>query len=132
MTRIQMAAALLAALAAGGASAANVDVTAGSDGNFFFPSVFTISVGDTVTFQSVNGFHNVLSGAGSVTTFRCANGCDGVGNGNGDPAAAGWTAVVTFTTVGSVPFLCEVHGQSMSGTITVVPVPVRLQSFDID
>ena len=33
---------------------------------------------------------------------------------------------------GTIDYLCDVHGQSMSGTIVVNPVPVTLQRFEVD
>ena len=94
----------------------------------FEPATLQINVGDTVTFMNDPagpGFHNAASGNGAVTTFRCANGCDGDGaGGNGNPDNNLWTATVTFPTAGSVPFYCEVHGSptgtGMAGVITVV------------
>ena len=107
------------------------------NGGFTFsPSTLSIAAGDTVTWTSAGGTapHNVRSDAGSVTNFRCANGCDGAG-GNGTPSAAAWTATVTFPTPGTIPFYCEIHGGpggvGMSGSITVT-TPVDLQSFDVD
>lgn len=98
----------------------------GPGGRNFFPATLTIQVGDTVTFKNDPaglGFHNVVSDDGAITPFRCANGCDGVGAGNGDPASNGWSATVTFPTAGTIGYYCEVHGSSggggMAGTITV-------------
>jgi plastocyanin len=115
------------ALVAVSAHATDHTVTAMAN-RTFDPPTLTIAVGDTVTFMNSTtspGFHNVESDTGSVTQFRCANGCDGDGaGGSGDPANNTWTATVTFPTAGSVPFLCEVHGVpgggGMYGTITVV------------
>jgi plastocyanin len=119
MNRIRLAAGIALALCAGFASAEDFIVTA-LPARVFDPPTLTINVGDTVTFVNGGGFHNVISGAGAVTTFRCADGCDGDG-GNGDPSSDPWTATVAFPTAGSVPFECEVHaGQGMTGTITVV------------
>lgn len=100
----------------------------------FTPANLTIKAGDTVTFQGVAGFHNAVSNPGTVTSFRCGpNGCDGVGGGNGDPGSGTWSQTVAFPTTGTIGYFCEVHeGQSMAGVIQVDPVPVTLQSFDID
>ena len=91
----------------------------GSAGLAFTPSDLTINVGDTVVFSNAGGFHNVVADDGS---FRCANGCDGDGaGGNGNASSATWTARVTFSTAGSVPYHCQIHeGSGMVGTITVV------------
>jgi plastocyanin len=125
---VAFTAALLLPIAA---LAANHEVVIGQSGNNFAPGTLTIQVGDTVTFRQVSGFHNVMSSEGAVTSFRCGPG--GCGNGpEGDGGGGTWQQTVTFPTQGSVPYFCEVHGQSMSGLITVNPVPVTLQSFDID
>lgn len=116
------------------APAAEHEVVVGADGqNAYAPNQLKISAGDTVTFRQVGGFHNVSSAAGSITAFRCGpNGCDGVGGGNGDPGGGTWQQSVAFPDAGTANYFCDVHGQSMSGTIVVNPVPVTLQSFDID
>jgi len=127
MNRTIPLAGTLLALFAVSAEATDHTVIARSN-RTFDPANFTINVGDTVTFMNdpdSPGFHNVESDAGSVTQFRCANGCDGDGaGGNGDAASNAWTATVAFPTAGSVPYLCEVHGipggGGMYGTITVV------------
>jgi plastocyanin len=92
----------------------------------FSPSVITINAGDTVTFKNGGGTHNVVSNPGSVTVFRCANGCDGSG-GNGNLSSAAWSATVTFPTAGTIGYYCQAHGSpgaGMSGTITVKAVPM--------
>jgi len=126
MKRICLAASTALAFFAMSAEAIDHQVVARSGPNRFDPPTLEIAVGDTVTFVNnpdAPGFHNVESDTGSVTQFRCANGCDGDG-GNGDPSSTAWTATVTFPTAGSVPFLCQVHGVpgggGMYGTITVV------------
>lgn len=124
MRRIALAFACASAFAAVPASAANHDVSVGGAGFIFSPSTLTITAGDTVTFTNAGGFHNVVSDAGAVTSFRCAAGCDGDG-GNGNAGSSAWVAVVTFPTAGSAPFHCEVHaGSGMTGTITVEPAAV--------
>jgi plastocyanin len=101
---------------AGLASAENFTITAKSNLTFS-PANITINVGDTVTFKNGGGFHNVKSSSAG-NAFRCAKGCDGAG-GSGEPSDDAWTSVVTFNNPGSVQYLCEVHGASMGGTITV-------------
>ena len=102
------------------ASAENHVVT--SSGMSFTPSTLAINAGDTVTFRNASGLHNAVSDPGSVTTFRCANGCDRAG-GNGNPSSALWSATVTFPTAGTVGYYCEIHGApgggGMAGTITI-------------
>lgn len=97
----------------------------GPGGRHFDPAALTIAVGDTVTFvndPADPGFHNVASDPGSVTAFRCANGCDADG-GNGDPASNLWSATVAFPAAGTAPYYCEIHGApggvGMAGVITV-------------
>lgn len=115
------------------ADAADHEVLVGQGGNAYVPGTVTISAGDTVTFRQVGGFHNVVSDTGAITAFRCGpNGCDGVGGGNGEPGGGTWQQTVTFPAAGTIGYFCDVHGQSMSGTIVVNPVPVTLQSFAID
>jgi plastocyanin len=110
-------------------------VHVGGSGLVFTPSNVEALVGDTVTFINDGGFHNVASNAGAPMTFRCANGCDGVGTGDGTPSpTVGWTATITISPAAahsSIGYHCEAHGQVMSGSITVTN-PVDLQSFDID
>lgn len=88
----------------------------------FEPDDLVIAVGDTVTFKNGGGFHNVLSDEGAVTTFRCADGCDGDG-GNGDVSDVLWSATVAFPAEAVIGYHCEQHGASggngMSGLITV-------------
>jgi plastocyanin len=107
------------------APAANHVVTASP--NFTFsPSNLTIAAGDTVTFRNGGGFHNVASDPGSVTSFRCANGCDGAG-GDGDLSNASWSATVAFPTAGTIGYYCEAHGSAggggMAGRIIVRAAP---------
>jgi len=117
------------------AQAVNHLVHVGGAGLVFSPSNIEALVGDTVTFTNDGGFHNVISDVGAPMTFRCANGCDGVGSGNGTPSGTvGWTATITISPAAahaSIGYHCEVHGQVMSGSISVTN-PVDLQSFDVD
>lgn len=106
---------LLAVMPSSPAAGANHTVEARPN-NTFSPSNLTIQVGDTVTFVNAGGFHNVEANNGS---FRCAEGCDGQG-GNGNPSSASWSATVTFNSVGTIAYFCEVHvGLGMTGTIVV-------------
>jgi plastocyanin len=120
-------------LASASALAADHPVSVGGGGLTFSPAVLNISAGDTVTFTNAGGFHNAVSNPGAVTSFRCANGCDGDG-GNGDPSSTAWSATVAFPTPGTIGYFCEIHGapgQGMSGTINVT-IPVELQTFEVD
>jgi len=133
-----LTACVAATLALVSASAWAVDhpVTVGGSGNTFAPANLSITAGDTVTFSYAGGAvpHNVVSDPGTVTQFRCANGCDGAG-GDGTPTATAWTSTITFPTAGTIGYFCEIHGAAggigMSGTISVV-IPVELQTFDVD
>jgi plastocyanin len=129
---IRLSAAALGLLFSAAAFAANHVVTARSDLTFS-PSSLTITAGDTVTFRNGGGFHNVVSDPGSVTSFRCANGCDGAG-GNGNLSSLSWSATVAFPTAGAVGYFCEAHGSSggvgMSGRITIQAAPVTTHWSD--
>lgn len=85
--------------------------TVTASGMTFTPSSLTISVGDTVVFDNVSGFHNVN---GTQATFPT------------NPASFGnaiagspWKYTFVFTIVGNYDYLCDAHGAAMSGTITV-------------
>ncbi|MEP7010396.1 MAG: Calx-beta domain-containing protein [Acidobacteriota bacterium] len=87
-------------------------------GTTFSPQFLDITAGDTVTWTSAGGFHNVVADNG---TFRCSNGCDGEG-GDGSPSAAGWSFTRTYPANGIYGYHCEVHGSpgsGMYGTVTV-------------
>ena len=127
MKRISLLAGAALALFAITASAVDHQIIARNGPRVFDPANIEINVGDTVTFVNDPdnaGFHNARSDADAVTQFRCADGCDGVGGGSGDPSSDLWTATVTFDTAGTVGYYCEIHGQDggggMSGVITVV------------
>jgi plastocyanin len=52
---------------------------------------------------------------------------------NNTPDGSAWSDVVTFPTAGTVTYQCDQHaGSGMTGTINVQPLPVRLQSFDVE
>lgn len=127
MKRISLFAGGALALFAVTASAIDHQVIARNGPRVFDPATLEVNVGDTVTFindPANPGFHNAQSNPDAVTQFRCANGCDGVDDGNGDASSELWTATVTFDTPGTVGFYCEIHGDpggtGMSGVITVV------------
>jgi plastocyanin len=86
----------------------------------FDPPDVTINVGDTVTFTNLGGVstgHNVHADDDS---FRCANGCRGVGGATGDPSPADWSSSVTFTKAGVITYHCDEHQSlGMTGSITV-------------
>jgi plastocyanin len=76
--------------------------------NLFAPDPIEINVGDTVTWQRVEGFHSVTADDGSFE----------------QPAGSNWTTFShTFTTAGEFPYYCSVHGAAggigMAGTVIV-------------
>ena len=80
----------------------------------FLPDMLTITAGDTVTWTNRDSaMHNVvfLTGLGQTENF-----------------GLGQSASLRFITVGTYKYLCALHGQSMSGSITVNaadgPIPV--------
>ena len=82
----------------------------------------TITAGDTVTWDFVQGLHTVTECDATYTT--CSGGFDsGILEG-------GETFSQTFATAGSVPYYCAVHPSQMRGVVTVVaaatntPTPV--------
>ncbi|MGJ8663635.1 MAG: plastocyanin/azurin family copper-binding protein [Marinicella sp.] len=85
--------------------------------NSFSPSVVVIQAGDTVRWiNDGTGSHNIYS----VGRFRCAEGCDAIEGGNGDPSAEQWQAEVTFRIPGTIPYECQPHVQfGMVGTVVV-------------
>jgi plastocyanin len=80
------------------------NVSIGDD--FFSPAQLTVSVGTTVIWTN-NGFssHTVTSSSGGVFDSGLLG--------------RGTMFQFRFTTAGSFPYFCRVHGQVMSGTITV-------------
>ena len=123
----------LFSLATTSAFATNHNVAVGQDSQgmaalAFNPSSLTITAGDTVTFTNAGGFHNAHS-TGGPTPFQCSVDCVS----NNTPDGSAWSDVVTFPTAGTVTYQCDQHaGSGMTGTINVQPMPVRLQSFDVD
>ncbi|RIK33175.1 MAG: hypothetical protein DCC55_35475 [Chloroflexi bacterium] len=97
--------------------------------NFFAPDPITISVGDTVTWVRVEGFHNVRADDGS---FRLGE------NPAGDPGSTWSTVSHIFTQPGTFRYHCEAHGgpggNGMAGTVIVLapdPTPVMTPSPEI-
>ena len=73
--------------------------------NFYSPRTISIKVGDTVTWRNDGAApHSATADGGSFDT--------GVFNG-------GQSRSETFSTAGTVPYFCTVHGQAQSGTIEV-------------
>ena len=91
------------------AMAANATVSVGAGGlNIFSPAQVTINVGDMVTWQWSSGFHTIQSNTGAWATA------------NSDASNPTFSHI--FTTPGTYPYFCTIHGSSMSGTITVQSV----------
>jgi plastocyanin len=117
-------------LLAGTAQGANVHVQVGGTGLIFSPQTTTIRPGDTVTFNNLGGFHNVVADNGA---FHCARGCTNDGHGgNGAPSSSAWQATLAFPREGTFGYFCEAHGTpgtGMYGTIIVqAPAPVVLET----
>jgi plastocyanin len=99
-----------------GAMNATVNVGEGG-GNVFMDQVSgngttTISVGGTVNWRWVSGVHSTTSGS-------CpGGGCSPDGNWNSGINSGG-TFMHTFTSAGTFPYFCEVHGAMMQGTVVV-------------
>jgi len=73
----------------------------------FLPDTLTITAGDTVTWTNRDSaMHNVvfLTGLGQTENF-----------------GLGQSSSLRFITIGTYRYLCALHGQSMSGSITVNP-----------
>ncbi len=85
--------------------------TVTASGMIFTPSSLTISVGDTVVFDNVSGFHNVN---GTQATFP--NNPVSFGN---NLANAPWNYTFVFNLAGSYNYQCDAHAPGMAGTITV-------------
>jgi len=84
----------------------------------FQPTSLTVHTGDTVTWtvtQAISDPHSVTSGSYKDTATAGKVFDSGIKlKANGDSFS------FTFTTAGTFPFFCEVHPDTMSGTITVV------------
>jgi plastocyanin len=74
-----------------------------SGGDRFEPANVTIPAGTTVTWNWVDGFHNVTPTGNPTFT------------GSGNPTGAPRTFSQTFTTPGTYLYFCVVHGTSSSG-----------------
>lgn len=123
-----------ALLVSGSAFGDNHTVTVGGPAGFVFtPATLEVLVGDTVTFTNAGGTHNVAStnqDPAAGFTFRCAVNCTD----NNTGSNTNWSATITIPPSAAhadIPYLCEIHGQVMSGTLTVTN-PVALQSFEVD
>jgi len=104
----------------GTAQAANASVNVGDGGLVYTPNHVAVSVGESVTWTWVGGFHDVQSNNGAFSS--------------GTPQrASGQTFTHTFTTPGTFWFYCSVHAKvedaneqgqgagKMVGSVTVLP-----------
>ncbi len=78
--------------------------------NTFSPSSVTITAGSIVRWNWVNGFHSTTSG-------NCCT-PNGIWN-SGTSGTVGRTFDHTFSTPGTFPYYCVVHGQMMTGQVIV-------------
>ncbi|HUP42750.1 MAG TPA: Calx-beta domain-containing protein [Thermoanaerobaculia bacterium] len=106
----------------GGGDCSGENIVQVRDDLTFDPKTITIQAGETVTWcKEASGMpHNVVEDGGA---FRCANGCDHVPGGNGDPASGDWSFSLQFNDPETVRYYCEVHGGpggfAMSGRVVV-------------
>lgn len=99
-------------------------IQVGKELNAFSPAEVTIQVGETVTWENVNGWHNVVS-----------YDMDGKGKPlftSGDPDLTQWQYSYTFTEAGVYEYYCQPHESAgMTGTITVEsPRVLGMNRFD--
>lgn len=79
--------------------------------NQFSPSTLNITAGTTVRWNWVNGFHTSTSGTCCTPNNIWNSGDRGPGS----------TFDFTFSTPGTFPYFCEIHGQTMTGQVIVAP-----------
>lgn len=97
---------LLLALALPGTALAATDIAVAQSGLNFSPDRVTRPAGEVVTWHKDGGVHNVSSVDGM---FR-----------SGDPMSSAFDFSRTFS-AGTFAYLCEVHPESMRGTVRVKP-----------
>ena len=86
-------------------------------GNTFSSDSLTINIGDTVTFNSAAGSHNV-----NATLVTFPNNPEGFGNG---VTSAPWSFQWIFSLDGTYDYQCDPHaGLGMIGIIIVNPIPL--------
>ncbi|HKK62515.1 MAG TPA: plastocyanin/azurin family copper-binding protein [Bacteroidales bacterium] len=91
--------------------------------NVFTPADITITEGETILWENINGFHNV---DGRQTTYP--NNPESFYSGSTAPAP--WTFTHTFSEVGQYTYECTPHAAlGMIGTITVEPEQVDPDEF---
>lgn len=117
MMRALLAGALLLALAACNKSTDPTPTTAAVDTtstNQFTPPGQTLKLGGTVTFNNKVGFHNV-----TFSTVPAGVDAAQLSASTNDFTPAPKSVTRTLNVAGEYDFLCSIHGQSMSGKITV-------------
>jgi plastocyanin len=102
----------------GGGGSMNATVNVGQGGSISFmdqqsgSSMTTIRAGGTVNWVWVSGTHSTTSGT-------CpGGGCNADGNWDSG-IASGTTFQKTFSSPGTFPYFCRVHGGMMTGTVVV-------------
>ncbi len=96
-------------------------VGVGQNGNAFVDSVSgtgntTITVGMTVQWDWVSGYHSTTSG--SCTNTLCTP--DGIWNSANQNTPFSYTH--TFNQIGTFQYFCQIHGVLMQGAVNVIPV----------
>ena len=85
-----------------------------NNSNSYVPSTLTISLGDTVEFSNVGGFHNV-----NATLSTYPNNPQGFGNA---VSSSNWSFQHIFTIAGTYNYQCDPHvGMGLTGIIIVNP-----------
>ncbi len=103
----------------GGGGNMSATVNVGQGGGFVFmdqqsgSSMTTIKAGGTVNWVWVNGTHSTTSG-----TCSGGGGCNADGNWDSG-IGTGTSFQKTFSTAGTFPYFCRVHGSMMTGTVVV-------------
>ena len=117
---VALAAGFLTAAAITGlpASAANAPIAA--QGITWNPASVTITAGDSVTWSNPeSGFHDVCVAKAGADVSTCNMGDNEFRNGAPNSDWSNYTNSHVFNTAGTYRFMCEFHGQAMSGTVTV-------------
>jgi plastocyanin len=94
----------------------NAQVTVVMQNIAFNPANITIHVGQQVVWVNNDSVpHTTTSGSCSGGTCTPSPGWDS------GTLNAGQSFSHTFTTAGTFPYFCRIHGASMQGTVTVMP-----------
>src|SRR5690348_3067179 len=91
------------------AQGATTNVTVGQGGTVFSPKTVTIQTGDTITWTWAGNNHSATSGVPNTPSGVFDSGIKNQGA----------TYSFTFSSAGTYPYYCRVHGAMMTGTITV-------------